>query len=44
MMIDAVMYGMIPRAKMAKLGERAAREQLEEAEHAAWLGLRCAAS
>ena len=38
-MIDAVMYGMIPSAKSAKLGERAAREELQEGEHAALLGL-----
>ncbi len=35
MMIDAVMYGMIPRKKMETAVERAAREQVEEAEHAA---------
>ena len=39
MMIDAVMYGMIPRAKIANVGERAAGEQVEEAEDAARLGL-----
>ena len=33
-MIEAVMYGMMPRANTASLRQRAAREQVEEAEHA----------
>ena len=37
MMIDAVMYGMIPRANTASALERAPGEQVEEAEHAAAL-------
>ena len=35
MMIDAVMYGMIPSDEDGELAERAAREQVEEAERAA---------
>ena len=35
MMIDAVMYGMIPRKKTDDRGERAAGEQVEQPEHAA---------
>ena len=40
MMIETVMYGMIPSAKIGELGERLAAEQLQEGEHAAGLGLR----
>ncbi len=39
MMIDAVMYGMIPRAKIANWAERATREQVEEAEAPPAFGL-----
>ena len=38
-MIDDVMYGMIPSANTANWVMRAAGEQLEEAEHAALVGL-----
>ena len=40
MMIDEVMYGMIPEREDRELGERLAAEQLQEREHAAGLGLR----
>ena len=38
MMIELVMYGMIPSPNTANLVERPAGEQVEEAEHAAVLG------
>ena len=39
-MMLAVMYGMIPRAKIEKLSKRAAGEQVEEAERALGVGRR----
>ena len=39
MMIELVMYGMIPSAKRLKRRERPPGEELEEGEHAALPGL-----